>query len=136
MIRGLVTFQAIVFVCLVPMLEISDTHLFSPDWPPHARLHEAWQLLTNAALSVFVLYLAWRNQRPVSALTISLLVSLSFLAAWGLQSLYGGSMRHADGTQLAIFGLNAAVLLMTFLTGGLLVALASQVMASEWGREK
>jgi hypothetical protein len=75
-------------------------------------------------------------QRPVSALAISLFVSIPFLAAWALQGFYGGSMRHSDGTLLAIFGLDAATLLMLVIVGALLTVLASQVMSTGAGRER
>lgn len=75
-------------------------------------------------------------QRPVSALAISLLISIPFLAAFALRAFYGGSMRHADGTHLAIFGLDAATLLMLVIVGALLTVLASQVMSTRSGLER
>jgi hypothetical protein len=27
-----------------PLLEANVAHVLNPEWPPHARLHEAWQL--------------------------------------------------------------------------------------------
>lgn len=31
---GTVALSAIVLLVLIPMLEVNETHLFSPDWPP------------------------------------------------------------------------------------------------------
>ena len=36
----------------VPILDINATHVFNPDWTPHVRIHEVWQLLTNSSLGV------------------------------------------------------------------------------------
>jgi hypothetical protein len=116
-------FHAIIFIILVPFLEISDTHLFNPDWPAHARLHEAWQLLTNASLSALALLLAWRWNRPITALVACLTVTVPFLVAWAMQSAFGGSMKHSDGTEIAVLGINVGVLLVLLVTAALLASL-------------
>ena len=118
-----VTLSALVFVVLIPALEVNDTHLFNPAWPSHARLHEAWQLLTNAAVSLLALILVWRNQAVPLAVLLALIVCCSFLLAWATAGIYGGSMLHSDGTELAVAGLNLAVLVVLLLTGGLLLGL-------------
>lgn len=47
-----VTFAALLFGLIVPILEVNATHLLNPLWPSHGRLHEAWQLLTNTAIAL------------------------------------------------------------------------------------
>ena len=89
MTKTSIALHAIIFIILVPFLEISDTHLLNPDWPAHARLHEAWQLLTNASLSALALLLVWRWNRPITALVfgmnagvlIVLLITAALLAS-------------------------------------------------------
>jgi hypothetical protein len=105
---------------LVPILEVGPTHVFNPDWPGHARLHEVWQLITNCALCLFCLWLAGKGQRPVQACVLALLINLGFLAAYVLAPLYGGTMRHSDGTELALGGINVAVIVIALSTVGLL----------------
>lgn len=114
---------AVVFLVLIPVLEISDTHLLNGDWPGHARLHEAWQLLANGMLAGAALFLVWRKARAFAALLLCLPLSLPFLIAWALQGSYGGSMLHTDGTQIAIYGINVAVPIVALLLFALLVAL-------------
>lgn len=35
------------------------THIYNPDWPPHAKFHNAQTMSTGAALSLLGLYLLW-----------------------------------------------------------------------------
>ena len=112
--------SAVIFAGLIPFLEINDTHLTNPGWPAHARLHEAWQLITNASLSILAVALVWNGKAPRIGMIIALIISLSFLVSWAFGSAYGGSVLRADGTQMAIGGLNVAVLIVLILTAFLL----------------
>ena len=96
---------------IVPFLEISDTHLFNPAWHPHARLHEAWQLATNTALSLFAMCLVWGN-RVVLACFIGMLVNGGFLLAWMTKGIYGGSMVGTSAAGAMVAGMDAAVLIV------------------------
>lgn len=114
---------SLVFGLLIPILEINPTHLFNPEWPPHARLHEAWQLITNAAISALALYLVWTGHAPRIGILLSLIIGVSFLTAFVLGESYGGSMMHTDGTQMALGGINVAVLVVVPLMAMLLFCL-------------
>ena len=115
--------SVIIFVVLIPFLEVSPTHIFNPEWPSHARLHVAWQLMTNAALSILALGCVWSARSPQIGIGIALIPIVSFLMAFTLRSVYGGSLFHTDGTQIAVGGINVAVLIMIPLTALLLVSL-------------
>jgi hypothetical protein len=97
---------------LVPILEVNETHLFNPLWPPHARLHEAWQLTSNTATALVCLWLAWSQSRVRLASFLALVVTAGFLVAFAARQAYGGSMQHTDGTEIVLLGVNAAVLVM------------------------
>ena len=56
---------AITFAIIVPVLELNDTHLTNPHWPEHARLHEAWQLLTNALIVLLAAWLIATRKAPM-----------------------------------------------------------------------
>ncbi len=118
-----VLLTSLVFGLLIPILEINQTHLFNSEWPSHARLHEAWQLITNTAISALALYLAWTGKAPKIAIVLSLIIGLSFLTAFALGGSYGGSMLHTDGTQMTLGGINVAVLIVVPLTAMLLFSL-------------
>lgn len=111
---------AFIFAGLIPVLETGDTHLVNPDWPSHARLHQAWQLLENAAISILALILVWKDIAPRLGIALGLILSTSFLLAWLTGSIYSGSMVHSDNTEIAIGGINAGVIVNILLTGFLL----------------
>jgi hypothetical protein len=105
---------------LTPILEVGPTHLFNPAWAGHARLHEAWQLVANVMLAGFAVWLAIARQDYRLASVVGLIVNGAFLAAVLLAPVYGGTMRHSDGSELAIGGFNIAVAIMIVATMGLL----------------
>lgn len=97
---------------LVPYLEIDASHLLNPRWPPHARLHEAWQLLTNAGLAWTGIVLLWRRGRLNLAAGLGLAIGAGFLGAYVLRDLYDGSMAGTRSSESAVAGLDTAVLVM------------------------
>lgn len=97
---------------LLPILEINATHLFHPDWPPHARMHEAWQLTTNATLAWAGILIGLRDPAARAPHALGLAISGGFIVAWLLRGLYGGSMGDASTAGLGIGGLDAAVIVM------------------------
>lgn len=103
-----VTAACLVLALMVPALEINETHLLNPHWPSHARLHEAWQLLSNATLSMLCLWLAWTQAKARLASAIMLALTGSFLVAFIARATYGGSMQHTDGSELMMGGVNPA----------------------------
>lgn len=111
-----VALHAVVFALLIPVLEANSSHLTNALWPSHARLHEAWQLLTNAGIAVLALYLVISRKSAGTALALCLITGVSFLVAWATGGSYGGSMLHTDGTQMAVAGINVAVLIVMVLT--------------------
>lgn len=105
----IITFCVILYAVVVPILEINATHVFNPDWAPHVRLHEVWQLLTNSCLGVLCLWLTWKQGSLVLSAVISLIVTGGFLVAFTVQDAYGGSMLHMDGSEIILFGMNIGV---------------------------
>lgn len=109
-LKLIITFGVILYAIVVPILELNATHVFNPDWTPHARIHEVWQLLTNSSLGILCLWLAWSQGRIVLSAVISLIVTGGFLVAFTLQDTYGGSMRYMDGSEKTLFGFNLGVI--------------------------
>ena len=109
--------SAVIFAGLIPVMEINSTHLFNPQWPEHARLHEAWQLLTNAGISLLAVACVWTQRAPRLGVSLALIICGAFLTAWVLGATYGGSMLHTDGTQMAVAGINVAVIVVFIVTG-------------------
>lgn len=106
----IITFCIILYAIVVPFLEINATHVFNPDWTPHVRIHEVWQLITNSSIGVLCLWLVWaKNDTKISSL-LSLLITGSFLVAYILQDAYGGSMKYLDGSEKTLFNINIGVI--------------------------
>ncbi|RZS90562.1 hypothetical protein [Aquimarina brevivitae] len=105
-----ITFSVLLYAIAVPILEINDTHIWNPDWTPHVRIHEVWQLLTNTSIGIFCLWLVWfKGETTISAL-LSAFIMGGFLIAFFLKEGYGGSMQYLDGSEKTIFGINIGVL--------------------------
>ncbi len=107
--KALLTLGILVYAVLVPVLEISSTHVFNPNWPAHALLHEVWQLITNSMLGLYCLWLIWMKEKVVLPSLIGMLVTGGFLVAYLLKGLYGGSMVHTDGSEISLLGMNAGM---------------------------
>ena len=108
--KYIITFSIALYAIAVPILEINDTHVFNPDWTPHVRIHEVWQLITNSGIGLLCLWLVWiRNETKIGTI-LSLLITGGFLLAYILQDFYGGSMKYLDGSEKTLFGINIGVL--------------------------
>jgi len=94
----------------LPILEINDTHVFNPDWTPHARIHEVWQLITNTSFALLCAYLVWIKNWVRLPSLIGLLVTGGFLTAFALRGTYGGSMKYLDGSEKTVLGINIGLL--------------------------
>lgn len=108
--KGAITFTVLLYAFAVPFLEINNTHVFNPDWTPHVRIHEVWQLITNSGIGLLCLWLVWyKNETRISGI-LSLLVTGGFLLAYTIKDLYGGDMRYLDGSEKALFGVNIGII--------------------------
>ena len=107
--KFLVTFCVFLYAVAVPFLEINNTHVFNPDWTPHVRIHEVWQLITNSSIGLICIWFVWFKNRIVLASLLSMLITGGFLVAFVLQDLYGGSMKYLDGSEKTLFGINIGV---------------------------
>lgn len=105
-----ITFSVILYAVVVPFLDINETHVWNPDWTPHARIHEVWQLVTNSSIGVLCLWLVWYKKEVRLSTLLSLIVMGGFLLAFFLKDGYGGSMKYLDGSEKTVLGINLAVL--------------------------
>ena len=60
--RGLITAATIWYGCVPLMADLNPSHLFNPNWTPHARMHLTWLLSTNFLLAMYALYLTVGRQ--------------------------------------------------------------------------
>ena len=127
----IISFGVVLYAVVVPILEINATHVFNPDWAPHMRIHEVWQLLTNSSLGVLCLWLTWSQGKLILSAVVSLTVTGSFLVAFILQDTYGGSMKYLDGSEKTLLGVNVGVIGF-----GLVVMLLIMVIFLEYRKNK
>ena len=106
-----VTAASMIFLLILPVLEISETHVFNPAWPEHARLHEVWQLCVHALFSGVCLWLVWVRGEARFASLLALAMTGSFVFAYLIRETYGGSMRHLDGEPITTLS-NVAVIVV------------------------
>lgn len=107
--KSTITFVILLYAIAVPFLEINNTHVFNPDWTPHAKIHEVWQLITNSAIGALCLWLVWVKKEFRLSTILSILITGGFLLAYLLQDLYDGSMKYLDGSEKMILGINIGV---------------------------
>ncbi len=105
-----ITLSVILYAVVVPYLDINETHVWNPDWTPHARIHEVWQLITNSSIGVLCLWLVWYKKEVRLSTLLSLIVMGGFLLAFFLKDGYGGSMKYLDGSEKTILGINIGIL--------------------------
>lgn len=120
----LVTVGLLIFGALLPVLEISDTHVFNPDWPPHARLHEVWQLITHFSLALLSLWLVWARGAISLAGAIGISVMGGVLVAHVFSSTYGGALTYPGGPETTLLGLHVTVLVPLLAIGLFATAIA------------
>ena len=73
-----ITFSVLLYAIVVPCLEINQSHVFNPNWTPHVRIHEVWQLITNSSIGILCLWLAWRKNEVNVSSILSMLVTGGF----------------------------------------------------------
>ncbi|HDZ05677.1 hypothetical protein LCGC14_0066170 [marine sediment metagenome] len=105
-----ITFSVILYAIIVPFLDINETHVWNPDWTPHARIHEVWQLISNSSIGILCLWLVWYKKEVLLSTILSLIVTGGFLLAFFLKDGYGGSMKYLDGSEKTVFGINIGIL--------------------------
>lgn len=123
--RLLTTLGLLVPLLLLPLLEISDTHVFNPSWPPHARLHEVWQLSTNVGIALVALWLVWKRGEVQLAALLGLCLIGGALVANAVAPAYGGALTYPGAPGGLILGMRTAVIVpvatcLTFVVGILL----------------
>jgi hypothetical protein len=105
----LISIGVLFYLLVIPLLEWNHSHVFNPQWPPHARFHEVWQLFTHATLGILVLWLVWLKEQIVLPALISCCVMGGVLFSHILSPYVGASVqsgnigRQVMGLELAVF---------------------------------
>lgn len=123
--RGLLGLSVVGTVVIVAVADVfNTTHLFNPDWPPHARFHIAMQFTALVLVSLFsfraLLGRPSRDQAWLAALAPATFWP-GLLVAWLIPGTdpYATEALRATGVPINIL---AAVLFLTLTGVGVLLA--------------
>ncbi len=67
------------------------THLFNPDWPPHAKFHDAQSILLGSLSGVSGLYFLRRSKHPERNLALGALLPSFFWITQGASFAFPGA---------------------------------------------
>lgn len=113
----LMTVATLFYGVLPPFVDLTETHVFHPEWTPHSRLHMVWLLGTNSAIAVLALYFLWLHQANRAfgirlAGILGLCVFGGFWLSASTVSLYGGALSDRGGVP-PILGMDANILVFS-----------------------
>lgn len=61
--RALLTVTSLTTMCGCYLADWNETHIHNPDWPPHAKFHNAQTMSFGAALGAVGLWALWGHRR-------------------------------------------------------------------------
>ena len=110
--RLIITIATLVYGVIPLFVDISATHAFHPEWPPHARFHMVWLLGTNSTLAILALYLMWVSNLEAAvsirlAGIIGLCVYGGFVISTVTSKLYGGALVDPIGGVPPVMGMES-----------------------------
>jgi len=128
--RILMTVATLIYGIVPPFVDLTETHVFHPDWTPHSRMHMVWLLGTNSSLAVIALFFLWlyKEDRAFGirlAGALGLCVYGGFMLSAATTSLYGGSLSDKGGVP-PILGMDANIFGFSL---GLLVLIVGWALA-------
>ncbi|MEM1075064.1 MAG: DUF6640 family protein [Pseudomonadota bacterium] len=128
-LKIIVTTGTLVYGIVPAIADLNETHLYNPDWSPHARVHGAWFLFFGALMSFLALFLLWIRNDIVLPIVIGLCFVAGFWLAFLTSSFYGGALVDPNGVEARILGLESNVFVFSVLSvvfgGSLYVVLRS-----------
>ena len=97
--RILLTIAAVQYGLVPLIIDLSPSHVFHAEWPPHARFHMVWLLSLSASMGVFAVWLTWWKSRQYEhylrlACVPGFIVLGSFFLATLLITSYGGALAN------------------------------------------
>ncbi|KAI0552443.1 hypothetical protein F4679DRAFT_89412 [Xylaria curta] len=102
--RILLTIDSFLLIVGSPVADYSATHIFNPNWPPHAKFHNGQTITMSVMLGLATLFYTWRSPasptvqkefRLISAFTGSIywlagLCAILYPGTMGLDPEFGG----------------------------------------------
>ena len=82
---GIVMSCILVFTMLImSVMDLNETHMSNPLWPPHARFHWAIQYFSTMMVCILALCLLWVPYREKAGRLSVLFIGVSPLFFWGM----------------------------------------------------
>jgi hypothetical protein len=111
--RILMTLATLIYGVLPPFVDLTETHVFHPEWTPHSRMHMVWLLGTNSAIAVLALYFLWLHKaNSAFGVRVAGMLGLCVLGGFWLSastvSRYGGALSDKGGVP-PILGMDANI---------------------------
>ena len=110
--KVLISFTALGFGIGPLVMDLSPSHAFNEEWPPHARLHMVYLIGMQAFLAVVVLVLTWRKRTRTGVPDLRLAAVLGWAAlipfgiAVATRPVYGGGL-VAGPSAPEVFGIES-----------------------------
>lgn len=107
-----------VMISVGPMFaDFNKTHATNPLWTPHARFHVVWQVLSQAGVSLVILYLLWWDAADYTvhiriAAILNYIWIASFYATLATMPLYGGALKDVNGIKPFRFNIFGTIYLV------------------------
>ena len=114
--RILMTLTAIALAVGPAVADFNKTHATNPLWPPHARFHVVWQVITNSSLCLVMLYILWTplvaqyNLQLILAAIVQGAILVPIYVTIACMGLFDGALRDVNGLRPFKFNLGGRIL--------------------------
>lgn len=106
--------------------DFNKTHATNPLWTPHARFHVVWQVLCQAGVAMFILYIVWSlnfSGHVILAAMMNFNWLVSFFLTLANMKRFEGSLKDVNGIPPFRFNIGGTVRLVdTNLFGAVMLA--------------
>ncbi len=95
----ILSIAAIQYGFVPPFVDFTVSHVFHPDWTPHAKFHMVWLLAVGILMAIYVLVSLWvkpNDQKSKNASVIGCIILAGFFSSALFQSTYGGSLSDLE----------------------------------------
>jgi len=97
----LISLAAILTAVIPYLADWNDSHLFSPQWSPHARFHGAVSVGMTTILSSVALWLLWRRSPDEdAAVTVAAVIPIAYWGPFFLAPFVPGTAVEDPGHRL------------------------------------